>query len=248
MLFVNDLPLNLTCTSIDIFADDTTMSANANWTEIPSLVQDVNNNLDKKISEWSTQNRIIINIEKTKSLLITGKHLEKKILEKNNRNLDLTVRLGNNQEIKQVSCQKPLGVTLDKGLTYEAHINNLYKQLQSDWAYLCISVHTLKKARENYIMMQSSSLNECTEVSFGNAALVKVIIKSFNFKKRAAKIILCAEKTMPSICLFNTLKWLPFTKQSMVKRSIVAFKHVNTTYCTPYYLDSIWLETQTSIA
>ena len=63
--------------------------------------------------------------------------------------------------------------------------NNLYKQLQSDWAYLCISVHTLKKARENYIMMQSSSLNECTEVSFGNAALVKVIIKSFDLKKKS---------------------------------------------------------------
>ena len=83
--------------------------------------------------------------------MITGKHLEKKILEKNNGNLDLTVRLGNDQEIKQVSCQKPLGVTLDKGLTCEDHIDNLCKQLQSDWDYLCISAHTLKKGqRELY--------------------------------------------------------------------------------------------------
>ena len=101
------------------------MSANAHWTEIPSLVQDLDNDLDKT-GEWSTQNKMTINVEKTKSLLITGKRLGKKILEKNNGNLDLTVRLGNDQEIEQVSCQKLLGVTLDKGLTYEApHIDNL---------------------------------------------------------------------------------------------------------------------------
>lgn len=103
------------------------MSANAHWTEIPSLVQDLNNDLDN-ISEWPTQSRMIINIEKTKSI-VTGKRLEKKILVKNNGNLYLTVRLGNDQEIKQVSCQKLLGVTFNKDLTYEAHIDNLCKQL-----------------------------------------------------------------------------------------------------------------------
>ena len=55
--------------------------------------------------------------------------------------------------------------------------------------------------------------------------------KLLRLQKRAARIILGAEKTTPSIYLFSTLKWLPFTKQSMVKRSIVAFKRVNTTHC-----------------
>ena len=120
--------VNLTC-NIHRFADNTTTSANAHWTEIPSLVQDLNNDLDN-ISEWPTQSGMIINIEKTKLLLKTGKRLEKKILEKNNgHNLDSTLRLGNDQEIKQVSCQKLLGVTLNKDLTYEAQIDNLCKQL-----------------------------------------------------------------------------------------------------------------------
>ena len=63
---------------------------------------------------------------KTKSLLITGKRLEKKILGKDSGNLNLNVRFCNNQKIKQISSQKLLGVTLDKGFTYEAHIDNLY--------------------------------------------------------------------------------------------------------------------------
>ena len=66
----------------------------------------------------------------------------------------------------------------------------------------------------------------------------KSYYRVLRLQKRAARIILGAEKTTPSTHLFNTLKWLPFRKQSMLKRSIVAFKRVNTTYCTSDCLDS----------
>lgn len=83
----------------------------------------------------------------------------------------------------------------------------------------------------------------CCSAEIGIAAALKV----FQLLKRVARIILGAEKTTPSIYIFNTLKWLPFTKQSMTKRSIAAFKHGNTTYCIPDYLGSFWSETRTSI-
>ena len=38
------------------------------WTDIPSMVQDMNSDLDD-INEWSAQNRMIINTDKTKSIL-----------------------------------------------------------------------------------------------------------------------------------------------------------------------------------
>ena len=149
LLFVNDLPLHLTRTSTDIFADDTTLSASAHWTDIPTVVQDINNDLEK-ISEWSTRNRMIINTDKTKSLLVTGKRLEKKILESDNENLALAVKLGNTQ-IDQVSCQNLLGVTLDKSLTYEAHIDHLCKQLSKRLGlFKHISPYLKKRQRELY--------------------------------------------------------------------------------------------------
>ena len=59
LLFVNDIPLHLSHSSIDIFSDDTILSANMHWTDIPSMVQDINSDLDD-INEWSAQNRMII--------------------------------------------------------------------------------------------------------------------------------------------------------------------------------------------
>ena len=46
LLFVNDIPLHLSHSSIDIFSDDTILSANMHWTDIPSMVQDINSDLD----------------------------------------------------------------------------------------------------------------------------------------------------------------------------------------------------------
>ena len=75
---------------------------------------------------------------------------------------------------------------------------------------------------------------------FGIAVALNVFKKYvLRLQKRAARIILDSERTTPSIYLFNTLNWLPFTKQSMIKRTIEAFKRVNTFYYTPDYLDSL---------
>ena len=78
LLFVNDIPLHQSHSSIDIFSDDTILSANMHWTDIPSMVQDINSDLDD-INEWSAQNRMIINTDKTKFILITGKRVENKL-------------------------------------------------------------------------------------------------------------------------------------------------------------------------
>ena len=59
LLFVNDIPLHLSHSSINIFADDTTLSASTHWTDFPSMGQDINSDLDD-INEWSAQNRMII--------------------------------------------------------------------------------------------------------------------------------------------------------------------------------------------
>ncbi len=41
LLFVNDIPLHVSNSNLDIFADDTTLSASAQWSNIPSMVQDL---------------------------------------------------------------------------------------------------------------------------------------------------------------------------------------------------------------
>ena len=57
-------------------------------------------------------------------------------------------------------------------------------------------------------------------------------------QKRAARIILDAERLTPSVVLFNNLNWLPFTKQSLIKRCALVYKRVHN-YITPIYLNSL---------
>ena len=75
LLFVNDMPLHLNNSTIDIYGDDTTLSLSANWNNITSLTQALSNDLEN-IEKWSTENKMYINNEKTKALLVTGKRLQ----------------------------------------------------------------------------------------------------------------------------------------------------------------------------
>lgn len=45
----------------------------------------------------------------------------------------------------------------------------------------------------------------------------------------------------PSVTLFNKLDWLPYTKQSPVKRNTSVYKRVNTSLNTPSYIDKLLL-------
>ena len=78
LLFVNDMPLHLYNSTIDIYADDTTLSLSANLENITSLTKALSNDLEN-IEKWSTENyasKLYINTKKTKVLLVTGKRLQ----------------------------------------------------------------------------------------------------------------------------------------------------------------------------
>ena len=71
LLFVNDLSLHLHNSSVDIFADDTTLSLKAHF-DIVNLTNTLNSDL-VNLSEWSKENRMFINVEKNKDNVSHGK-------------------------------------------------------------------------------------------------------------------------------------------------------------------------------
>ena len=118
LVFVKDMPLHLNNSTIDIYADDTTLSLSANWNNITSLTQALSNDLEN-IEKWSTENKMYINTEKTKALLVTGKRLQRKLSEEA---ATLKLRL----QTPQIStsyriAKKLLGLIIDKDLSFEAH-------------------------------------------------------------------------------------------------------------------------------
>ena len=72
------------------------------------------------------------------------------------------------------------------------------------------------------VMLYGSTI--WTSCSKGN------LLKVLRLQKRAAKIILDAEKTTPSVGLFNTLKWVPFYAKSYVNRCVLIYKKTEWQY------------------
>ncbi|CAB4015701.1 Hypothetical predicted protein, partial [Paramuricea clavata] len=99
----------------DIYADDTTLSYAHDYSSAPQsitveLQKDITN-----LADWSRVNHMVLNEEKTKTLLIAGKRLKKKM-----DTLDIDLML-NGKKLQQVTSFKLLGVTLDDELSFDIH-------------------------------------------------------------------------------------------------------------------------------
>ena len=109
LLFVNDMPLNIFKSSMDIYADDTTISSSANWNEIPKLQEALLEDL-KKVEKWSRTNSMYLNPSKTKAMLVVGKRLRKRF-DGETSSLQLSL---NDKEIEIVRSHKLLGLKIDQ--------------------------------------------------------------------------------------------------------------------------------------
>jgi len=69
IIFINDLPLYINSSQVDLYADV------SNMVKLQSVL---NESLEQN-NEWATSNKLPINKEKTKALIITGKRLNSKI-------------------------------------------------------------------------------------------------------------------------------------------------------------------------
>ena len=73
---------------------------------------------------------MVTNAAKTKCLLVTGKRLTNQIVDSL-----LNLYLGNSN-IEQVDCQKLLGLTTDRHLSFHIHVEELSKKLSQRKAVL----------------------------------------------------------------------------------------------------------------
>ena len=111
ILYMNDLPLHVT-TNIDMYADDSTV--HKSWKTIQDIEQNLNSDM-KAISDWCSENKMVINTTKTKSMLITTKQRRSHLIE------TLTIKV-NDQVLEQTDHEKLLGVVVDENLDWKHHI------------------------------------------------------------------------------------------------------------------------------
>ena len=115
-LFVNDLPSVLTTADITSYADDSTpfqSGLNAR------LVSDNLQHDLSKVEVWVTKNLLILNADKTNSILV-GSWQKVKSASPLNLSIKDTI-------IEQLPCVKLLGVQVDKNLSWKQHCKDLLK-------------------------------------------------------------------------------------------------------------------------
>ena len=108
--FINDVPLYLkdSIRSVDLYADDTTLYDIA--PDKNTLVKNLQHALNL-LNVWCLENGMIINIDKTKLMLISSRQKRNTMKDKN-----LAV-IYDNLELQITNCEKILGIHFDDNLT-----------------------------------------------------------------------------------------------------------------------------------
>ena len=55
----------------------------------------------------------------------------------------------------------------------------------------------------------------------------ELFFRVFKLQKRAARVILYAERMAPSVELFNRLKWIPFYEKCKIDKASIMFKRIH---------------------
>ena len=121
ILFINNLPLHVT-SDFDLYADNTTVTASADYKEIGKL----NAELSKSVNEiqlWANTNRLPLNENKTKEMMITGKRLASKVVD------ELAAIIDGDKFLENTNKATLLGLDIDSKLCFSEHIEKICKQL-----------------------------------------------------------------------------------------------------------------------
>lgn len=125
ILYINDIVNVVTNCDIQMFADDTLLYVVGN--DVDVICETLNTEL-KNIFKWLGENNLMLNVEKTKVMLLGTKH-------NLNNELYCNIKI-NNQEIENVTEFKYLGVVIDNNLSFCKHAEYITKKISKKVNYL----------------------------------------------------------------------------------------------------------------
>jgi len=117
LIYINDLPLALSHSCADIFADDKTQSTHNKSLDV--VVTSLTNDLSH-IDRWCQHNHMSIHSDKSNVMFISSRK-NRQILQSN------TEIPYHDSVIKSCSTAKLLGVTVNKSLSWNYHIETVKK-------------------------------------------------------------------------------------------------------------------------
>ena len=228
LIYINDFSFCVPNCNVNMYADDTTIYiANSNVTEVEYILQ---RDIDV-ISNWCDNSRLVINIQKSCSMLLCSPH-KLRHLDKKKLNISLqgsTLVCENNQKI--------LGVTIDSKLIFDEHIKLTCAKIASLSGLLwrirnCLTLETKLLYYNSYVLPK---IDYCLN-AWGHCSKTQMD-RIFKLQKRIIRII--ANDTVTDInVLFKKYRVMSVYSRVKFQTAMLVFKCLNG--IVPNYLqDSI---------
>jgi exonuclease III len=237
ILYINDLPLHLQSVLINIFADDTLISASAKTFKAASDI--LNRNL-QIVSIWLRANKVKLNISKTKCLVIT---ISKTKLNKLSTELKVNPIVIENEPIEYVETFKYLGVNIDNHLRFEDHVSYVIRKIATKINYLgrmsrILSLHT-KKLIYNCII--APHFDYCASILWN--ASNENVKKLQLLQNKGMRIILNCKYDTPIQDMLCRLDWLN-VRQKLALDVLVLIKKILNKEVPSYLSDDVQFANQ----
>ena len=222
-IYTSDLPLclPLEC-KLFMYADDSTITC------CSSNINEIEYNLNSalgRIYDWCVRNKLTINANKTKSMLIGSKQ---KV-----HNTDLNVSIEGSSVVK-VNYVKCLGVIIDDSLNWGPRVEYVKRTVSSKLGMLNRIRNYVPQISliSRFVCLVTPSLDYCCTVWGGRYIYHDTILNTC--LQRAARMILQCAFLTPSADIFSKLNWISFSERVKYRKTTLVFKCVNR--MSPMYL------------
>ena len=172
-----------------------------------------------------------MNKKKIKTMLVTGRCLQKKL-----DTFDLHLSM-NGKNLEQVSSFKLLGLTFDDELSFDVHVEKLCTKLSQRIAVLS-KIKRCLPHRERIIyynaMIKSVILYGSTVWTVTSKENLNRVLK---LQKRAARVILDMDTSARSVDMFKQLDWVPYYDEVKIFKATITYKRINSE--SPGYLTNM---------
>ena len=189
LLLINDIDLQLNHCEIILYADDVVIyCAHKNCDNIASQL---NADIDQ-VAQWLVKNKLVVNLKRTKTECVRFG-----TSQRTSKSSSLEIKM-NGKSVTESKSYENLGVTLDKNLNFNDHLEKTFKKISSRIMLLSrvrqnISPHT---AETIYKMMILPVMLYCSNVFVGMPQSKKQRFEAF--QDRAMRIINGKGKVMSS--------------------------------------------------
>lgn len=215
IIYLNDIVTYCKAEFINLFADDTLIVTSSS--DLDAAIKEMNKTL-KRVSSYLNDNKLKLNIDKTKAMIICT--------NKNSARIDVNKLkiLLNNKKVEIIQEVKYLGFVIDHNLSLQAHLKYINNKLNKKLYFLSriskqLSVFTRITVYNTIILPHfqycSTLLYTMNKSQIANLQIIQ---------NKAMRIILSCNKYAPICRMLNMLKWWPINKKLKFNTLVFIYK------------------------